>query len=423
MRLALVVQRYGSDIRGGAELHCRLIAEHLAERHQVAVVTTCAQDYLTWANAYSRGISDVNGVAVWRFPVRRLRDPGRFGHLQERVFHRQHTESEAMAWLAEQGPFSPSLRQWVRIHRNHFDYWICFSYRYWTTFQAMREAAGKTILVPTAEPDPAIEMPLFRPLFRGASAIVFNSYEERTMILDRSSADEVPADIIGVGIQEPTDARAKRFLDRTGIAQPFILYIGRIDENKGCRQLFDYFIRACQQLQQHGMAPPHLVLAGQAILPIPEHPLIHHLGAVEERDKYDALAAATALIMPSFYESLSMVLLEAWALQTPVLVNGQCEVLRGQVSRSSGGLYYKDGDEFREALRLMLVDKRLCSSLGTGGQTYYANNYAWPVIEAKYERLLEWLTTGVRPTDDEHSTPSTKADTRHRNIISARGPS
>ena len=391
MRLALVVQRYGLEIRGGAELHCRLVAERLLGRHQVSVVTTCARDYITWANAYRPGVHDVNGVPVWRFPVRKARDTHRFGRLQERIFHRKHSEAEALAWLQEQGPYSPRLRDWVATYRDHFDYWISFSYRYWTTFHTLKAAAGKAILVPTAEPDPTIDLPLFEPLFRNARGIVFNSHEERSMILSRSAAEDVPADIVGVGIQEPGDANAERFTARTGITEPFIFYIGRIDANKGCSQLFDFFQRACDRLEQEGVTPPLLVLAGHSVLPIPEHPRIRYLGTVDEQEKYDALAACTMLIMPSFYESLSMVLLEAWALRRPVLVNGHCDVLQGQTVRSGGGLYYKDGDEFREALRLLMSDERLRDRCGRSGRKYFEDNYTWPVIEDKYERLLQQL--------------------------------
>ena len=83
------------------------------------------------------------------------------------------------------------------------------------------------------------------------------------------------------------------------------------------------------------------MLIGNPIIPIPEHPQIHHLGFVNDQDKFDALAAAELLIMPSYFESLSMVALEAWALGKPVLANGRCDVLKGQCIRSNGGLYYE----------------------------------------------------------------------------------
>lgn len=388
MRLALVVQRYGDEITGGAEFHCRLVAEHLAPRHHVSVVTTCAQDYVTWANAYRRGICDVGGIAVWRFPVSRSRDPHRFGRLQERVFHRDHDEREALAWLDAQGPHSPAMLDWVRRYRDRFDGWICFSYRYWTTFHVLRAVRGKGILVPTAEPDPAIDLPLYRDNFRTARAIVYNSPEERQMIAERAGVEDVPGDVVGVGIQEPPTASAERFRQRTGIDDPFLLYVGRIDRNKGCDQLFDHFLRAHDRLREALDEPPLLVLAGTANLEIPEHAGVRYLGRVDEQLKYDALAACAALLMPSFFESLSMVLLEAWAMSRPVLVNGHCDVLQGQVQRSDGGLYYREAGEFVECARLLLGDARLADRLGEAGRRYYERHYVWPVIEAKYERLL-----------------------------------
>jgi glycosyltransferase involved in cell wall biosynthesis len=391
LQLAIVVQRYGTEITGGAELHARLIAERLAARHDVTVLTTCALDYVTWRNEYPRGLSVVDGIPVFRFPVRRARDPRRFGRLQQRVFHREHSERDALAWMHAQGPYSPRLRRWVRSHRDDFDYVICFSYRYWTTFFAMQEVAGKGILVPTAEPDPAVEMPLFHDTFRSARAIMYNSHEERDMIVAQAANDDVPGVIVGVGIVEPPPVDPARFRAERRIDEPFLLYIGRIDANKGCEQLFDYYQRAYAAIRADGGTPPRLVLAGSAILEIPDHPGISYLGRVSEQEKYDALAACTALVMPSFYESLSMVLLEAWALSRPVLVNAHCDVLHGQARRANGGLWYANTGEFIESMRLLGDDRELGDSLGAAGQRYYDANYTWPVIEDKYETMLQQL--------------------------------
>ena len=95
----------------------------------------------------------------------------------------------------------------------------------------------------------------------------------------------------------------------------------------------------------------HLVLVGTPHVPIPKHPRIHHLGFLEDQDKYDAMAAAELLIMPSYLESLSMVALEAWAMGKPVLANAKCDVLQGQCIRSNAGLFYDNFHEFAETMR------------------------------------------------------------------------
>jgi hypothetical protein len=136
---------------------------------------------------------------------------------------------------------------------------------------------------------------------------------------------------------------------------------------------------------------------GKAILPVPEHPRIKHLGFLDDQDKFDALAAADLLIMPSYYESLSMVALEAWALGKPVLANGKCEVLRGQCIRSRAGLYYETQAEFVETLKAIADGRTLNAALGANGRVFFDRHYSWPVIEQKYLDMLERLSAGSGP--------------------------
>ena len=166
------------------------------------------------------------------------------------------------------------------------------------------------------------------------------------MIQHVAQTADVPGVVVGVGSDVPEAPRAERFRQQFGITAPFAIYVGRIDENKGCTELFDFFERYSRTVR----GDLHLVLVGKTILPIPRHPRIHHLGFLADEQKFDAMAAADVLIMPSYFESLSMVALEAWAIGKPVLANGRCDVLKGQVIRSNAGLYYESFAEFAEAL-------------------------------------------------------------------------
>ena len=185
MKVAIVVQRYGAEMNGGAELHARYIAERLARHHDIRVFTTCARDYVTWANELPAGPDDVNGVAVERFPVVHERDTRTFGRLSDRVFEHVHSIADELKWLDAEGPTSPSLRRHLESVRDRFDVFIFFSYRYWHAYHGMRATDRKAMLVPTAERDPAIGLSLFPPVFRAARAIMFNSFEERAMIRQR----------------------------------------------------------------------------------------------------------------------------------------------------------------------------------------------------------------------------------------------
>jgi hypothetical protein len=193
--------------------------------------------------------------------------------------------------------------------------------------------------------------------------------------------------VVGVGSEVPARTSAARFRQRTGIHERTAIYIGRIDENKGCVELFDFWKRYAE-ITPGGLT---LVLIGTPVLPIPQHPRIRHLGFVSDEEKYDALAAAEFLIMPSYFESLSMVALEAWALGKPVLANGRCDVLRGQAVRSNAGLYYENYGEFVEAVRVLDGSPHVAATLGQNGSRFFRSHYTWPVIERKYLDMFERL--------------------------------
>jgi glycosyltransferase involved in cell wall biosynthesis len=397
VKLAVVVQRYGADVNGGAELHARYIAERLSRHASVEVLTTCARDYVTWRNELPPGVGDVNGVPVRRFPVSREREPLEFGRRSRRVFEHRHSIADELAWLGSEGPTSPRMIEHLERHADTYDYVILFSYRYYHAWHGARRLGQKAVLVPTAERDPAIGLSIFGPVFRGVRAIMYNSHEERAMIQAAAHNEAVPGVVVGVGSDVPDRTDPSRFRRRYRISRPFAIYIGRIDENKGCTELFDYFQRYATTFPQ-GL---DLVLVGKEVMPVPQHPRVHHLGFLNEEDKFNALAAADLLIMPSYFESLSMVALEAWALGRPVLANGRCDVLKGQCIRSNAGLYYENYQEFAETLYSLESNGPLHARLGRNGREYFKRNYAWPVIERKYMDMFQRLghETATRDTE------------------------
>lgn len=386
MNIAVVVQRYAADINGGAELHARYIAERLARHASVEVLTTCARDYVTWKNEFPAGEETINRVPVRRFPVSSPRNPQRFGALSQRVFEYRHSVADELRWLASEGPKSPALIRHIRQHADRFDFFLFFSYRYYHAWHGARAVPAKAVLVPTAERDPAIGLSIFGPVLRGARALMYNSYEERALIRHVSQR-EGPGVVVGVGSEIPERTHPNRFKRKYHVRRPFALYIGRIDENKGCGELFSHF-------QQYALMHPKgldLLLIGSSLMPIPKHPRIRHLGYLPDEDKFDGLAAADLLIMPSRYESLSMVAIEAWALGKPVLANGRCDVLKGQCVRSNAGLYYDTFDEFAEALYRLEAAGPLNATLGRNGREFFRRHYTWPVIERKYLDMFKRL--------------------------------
>ena len=418
MKIAFIVQRYGTEILGGSEYHCRLIAERLAPRHQVEVLTTCAQDYITWKNEYAEGTDRIRGVTVRRFANARTRDIEAFNRYSEWIFNHPHTREDEMEWLKQQGPWCPPLLEYLERHQQQYDVLIFMTYLYAPTVLGVRVAPHKSILVPTAHDEPAIHLDIYKEMFSAPAAIAYNTDVERRFLTTHFSIRAVEEETVGCGVdllgkdtKDPKDTkdaddeteeipddeqppsyrphlagRGVLFKRRHRLHGPIALYGGRIDAGKGCEELIEYF---STYVQDGGDAS--LVLMGVKLMPLPEEPFLHFAGRLPDNERLQALEAATVVVVPSPYESLSLLALEAFAVGTPVLANARSEVLVDHCQKSNAGLYYADRDEFVECLKLLVADHRLRAALGRNGRAYVRRNYRWDVILAKYERMFAKL--------------------------------
>lgn len=387
MKLACVVHRYGADIAGGSEAHCRHLAERLAAHHDVTVLTTCARDYVTWANAYPPGRSRVNGVEVHRFPVRRPRRLKLFADLSDEVFDARAPVERQEEWFRENGPDTPALLDHLRAHGREYDLVLFWSYRYYTAYFGLPIVSDRAVLVPTAEEDPAIGLDVLEQYFKKPAGYLFLTPEEQDLVSRRAGQRLEPAAVIGSGL-DPLADRGSRNADPglpAELPHDFVLYLGRVDRNKGCHTLFEYF----QQHLADGGRDTTLALAGPAKIPVPRHPQIRALGFVNDQVRDALLAQARALVVPSPYESLSIALLEGWNHGVPALVNGDCAVLQGQVRRANGGLYYRSGKEFSAGLDWLLAHPHDARVVGDQGRTYVDREYRWPIVMERVESLLQ----------------------------------
>ena len=417
MRLAFIVQRYGTEVLGGSEYHCRLIAERLAAQHDVEVLTTCARDYITWQNEYPEGTDRIRGVTIRRFANQRTRDIAAFNRYSDWIFNNPHTPEDEMEWLKQQGPWSPALISYLQANSQRYDVLIFFTYLYATTVLGAEVNPARSVLVPTAHDEPAIRLEIYRGVFAKPAAVMFNTDIERQFLKTQFAKLPPIEETVGVGVDipqhqpyprmpaaaEPDTAndesapaevdlrefpshlmlRGAVFRRRHRLYGPFVLYGGRIDPGKGCEELIEYFSRYAA-----GGGDATLVLMGVKLMALPEEPFINFAGLLSDRERLQALEAATVVVCPSPYESLSLLALEALSVGTPILVNARSPVLVEHCVRSNGGLYYADGDEFVEALKLLVRDDRLRAEMGRSGREYVRRNYRWDVVLGKYERVF-----------------------------------
>ena len=387
MKLAFVVQRYGADIAGGSEAHCRDLAHRLSGRHEITVLTSCARDYVTWQNEYTAGASDDGAVRVLRFAVERPRHIHEFSSLSDEVFEGGASHKRQEAWFRENGPQVPALLEHLREHGKSYDLVLFWTFRYYQSFFGVPLVRDRAVLVPTAEEDKAIWLDALEEYFSLPIGYLFLTPEEQGLVSARAGRPLHPSAVIGTGLEPAGPPPGREVLRAHNIPDEFILSLGRVDRNKGCDTLLEYF-------QEYSVPDPTpLILAGPVKMQIPEHPYIRSLGYVSDDLRRALLTHARLLVVPSPYESLSIVLLEAWNHGVPALVNARCKVLHGQVRRANGGLYYRTFNEFREALDYFRDHPAERRALGAQGLAFVEREYRWPTVLARVEDLLSRTLT------------------------------
>lgn len=383
-RVLLVCQRYGTEINGGAEMECRAYAEHLTEKYEVHVLSTCAINYTDWKNEYPEGETEINGVHVFRFSNARERKQAEFDRLTGIAYAEDHTDADEERWIDAQGPYSPEAIRWLKKRAGEYRAVLFMTYLYYLTARGLIPGMKNSILIPTAHDEPPIYLRYYRKIFAAPAGIIYNTDEEKEFVEQRfPETVGKPSCTVGFGIDAPEgelpDAR-----DRFGLGR-YILYAGRIDESKGCGDLFRYF----REYKKRHPGELQLVLIGKAAMEIPEDPDIRALGFVEESEKYALIRDAEVFVLASRFESLSIVALEAMMMGTPVLLNGQCAVLKGHCVKSNAGLYFNGYYEFDRALAWLMEHPEILPELRENGKRYVEEHYRWDIITEKIAALIE----------------------------------
>lgn len=384
-RICFVVQRYGLEVNGGAELHCRQLAEHMLNKYkEVHVLTSKAIDYMTWKNIYTNDEEIINGVVVHRFPVTHERNIDEFNSINSRFFSGQLFVSEEREWIEKQGPAVPGLIDYLKENKDNYDAFVFFTYLYYPTVLGVECVKDKAIVIPTAHDEPFLGMKIFNNVFLKPRCFFFNTEEERHLIHKKYHNEYIPSKLGGVGIDVPEIIDGERFKKKYNLSN-FMIYVGRIDEGKNCHQLFKYFT----EYKKRNANDMKLILMGKPVIDIPKHKDIISLGFVDDQDKFDGIAAAKMLVLPSEFESLSMVVLEAMSVGTPVIVNGKCPVLKGHCIKSNGAFYYQNYFEFEGEVNYILDHPDEVSIMKENAKKYVDENYQWDVIVARLSELIK----------------------------------
>ncbi len=389
MKICFVIQRYGLEVNGGAELHCRQLAEHMLPFcEKIDILTTKAIDYMTWKNEYEADEEVINGVNVKRFPVKKERNQKQFDEVNSRFMRGILKEKEEQEWIDKQGPFVPALIDYLKAHQYDYDCVLFYAYLYYPSVMGIEVVDNKVIMLPLAHDEPFLKMHIFDRIFSKPDAFMFNTEEERDLVLSKYGPDLKYA-LGGVGIDLPEKIDGEAFKKKYGL-NDYIVYVGRIDEGKNCPQLFDYFK---EYKKRNPESKLKLVLMGKAVINVPDDEDIVSLGFVSDEDKFNGIKGARALVLPSEYESLSLVVLEAMSIRTPVIVNGKCPVLRAHCTKSNGAFYYNNFYEFEGELNYLYSHEDIVSQMMDNAVKYVEKNYTWEIITNNLCNLIKEITS------------------------------
>lgn len=383
-KIAFVVQRYGEDICGGAEYLCRVLAEHMTKNFKVDVLTSCSMGYTPWDNYFDKGIETVNNVRIHRFKVEKKINNSRLSELANKV--RKNDEAAEDEWIGEVGPYCPSCIQYLQEHGMEYKAVIYVTYSFYLTVMGIKLGLKNSIFMPTAHDDAGLYMSVYKKAFGGARAFLYNSIEERDLIYRTFKTQDKPSRLTCVGIDEPDwndSGFPERFLE---YKDNYILYVGRVSIGKNFKELNRYFT----EYKKRNPSDLKLIVAGKIDdgMDLKYSDDILYAGFVTDRERNELIRNTKLLVMPSKYESLSLVILESMIARRPVLVNGKCDVLKGQCIRSNAGLYYTDYFEFEYELNFILNNKEEYHQMCENGYNFVKNIYDWDNVVENVTGLI-----------------------------------
>ncbi|EOS36622.1 MAG: glycosyltransferase family 4 protein [Lachnospiraceae bacterium] len=367
-KIAFVIQRYGANFSGGAEYHCRQLALHLKNNYKIEVLTTCSKSAVPFDNYFNAGREDDAGVDVMRFRVSDLRSQE-----PDEVLKRidELNIEHDFQLIKKRGPYCPDLIRYLINNHGKYQVVIFITSLFYTTVAGILLGFDNAILLPTAHDEPDMYRHLYDIVFSVPRGIFFNSIDEKQFIETRfPRVKKIPSFTTCVGINE--------FQFKGHKKENYLLYIGRICSGKGCNRLAHYF----RQYKKMHPSDLKLYMAGSIENGYKEEYCedIKYLGFITEDEKNRMLEQALLFMIPSKYESLSLVLLESLAAGTPVIVNGDCNVLRGQCVRSNAGLFYSSYLEFEAVLDYMLSHKEIYEQMCRNGIEFVKNEYNWDSV-------------------------------------------
>lgn len=373
-RVAIVSFRFGADIVGGAERSLRTMAQTLQNGgHHVEVFATCARGESDWANDVPPGTVREGGLVIHRFPI----DPhNRSLHLEtvRRIVEADgRVDPNLEAAYLEHSIHSSALIDALRRRQTDFDALVVGPYLFGLTWDVANAFPGKTLLLPCFHDEPLARLSSWPRAYGAVGGVLYHSPEEQHYAQSVLGVNHPRGLEVGTLLKcEQVSPRVRQAGSLPYEHQKTLVYCGRFSAQKNLPRLLEF----AERYEAFRPGRYQWVFMGEGETPFPLVPWLVNLGRVDEQRKRDMISKAAALVQLSRNESLSLVVLEAWAEGVPVIVDQGCAVLAGQVNRSQGGQAIDRFDEFASALDDLWTNPAAWSERGQSGRTYVQEHYA-----------------------------------------------
>lgn len=395
-KIGFVIPWYAKNITGGAESELKGIVEHMVEYDiPLEVLTTCVEKFNSdWGKNYWReGIEVINGVTVRRFKVRK-RDAKAFDEVNIKLMNNALVSPKEQKVFMEEFVNSPDLYQFILNHKDEYSQFVYIPYMFSTNYYGILQCPEKSVVIPCFHEEAYIHLDIYKSAFEKAAGFIYLSkpeYELANKTFDLSHAKQ---EVIGAGVDTEFVYNAQNFREKYNLYDPFILYAGRKDVGKNIYLLLQFYAK---YLELHSDSPLKLVLIGGGEVNIPQHleGKVIDLGYVDPQVKHDACAAAALLCQPSVHESFSIVIMESWLSERPVLVHEDCAVTKSFCQETNGGLWFKDYYEFEAEVNYLLAHEDIAQQMGKNGRRYVLDHFSWDIIIHRLKAFFEQIEGGL----------------------------
>jgi len=391
-KIGFVTPWFAKDIPGGAEAELRGIVKNLSGHGvDVEVITTCVEQFLSdWnRNYYPEGMDIVEGIPVRRFPVRE-RSIKAFDEINSKLMRNIPVSIEEEDIFFKEMINSPALYEYIGKYKDEYSLFIFTPYMFGTTYYGCQIYPEKSILIPCLHDESYAYMERLKDVFSLLRGMIFYAKPEYDLANSIFDLSKVDTRVLGGGVNTDVTGESERFREKYSIKDKFIIYAGRKDVGKNVDTLIKYFY--AYKNRNPGNLKLVLLGGGEFFIPHQAKEFIYDLGFVPIQDKYDAYSASLLLCQPSLNESFSIVIMESWLCNRPILVHANCPVTRHFSQESNGGLYFSDYFEFEGCLNHLQSQPGLADSMGKNGRKFVLENFNWDVIVGKYMEFFRQVS-------------------------------